>query len=196
MGRAMTDYVDPLFDTGTPLRRPSLEPAEEDALAAQVNKDIAEGKGHRHFEDVFDELHSTQKPATNEPDAGDRDEMETFERAIMWQLKRDVTSALLNHGMRCVRVADDRAAKGYRAELTDREGRSFEAVVTFNEANLPPDVDGRAVFKLMVDSLVERALGARAHYFERMCLEVKDDAGNGASKPDETVAAVATESET
>lgn len=190
----MTDYRDPLFDTGVPIRRPKLDPVEEDALAAQVNADIAAGRGHRHFEDVFDELNSTQKQATNAPDAAQRDELERYELAVMWQLKRDVTQNLLPSGMRVVQVVPDREVKGYRAYVTDRDGRSFEAVITYDESNLPADVDGRAVFKMMVDTLTERALGARKHYFDRMCLEVKGDTVAGAVST-ETVGAIAPESD-
>lgn len=168
----MTDPYDAPYHTR---KMPELSDAETDALSAQVNQDLQNGNATKHFEDVLDELNSTQARPTNEPDAHDRDEERRMCLAVAAQLKRDATRHLLSHGMRVEHVRESDGHKGYTATMRDREGRQFEAHITWDEANRP-DGDGHALYLMMVDAVVERALLARKTYFARMCLTVEGNA--------------------
>lgn len=154
----------------------NLSDEELDANAEQVQKDLANGSGAKHFEDLLDDINSSESRArgTNEPDAEARFDADKYAHDVRRQLKRDVNEHTISHGMRVTRVIEE--SGGYMVLLQDAQGREFGAELSFSEANAPAELDGRAVYKLMVETVVERALAARKEYFDRMCVTVEGGA--------------------
>jgi hypothetical protein len=154
------------------LKRPEMAPEEEDAIAAQVNRDMAEGNAAKHFEDVLDELHSTQHQETNAPTADEREQMRRDELALLRQLKRDASEQLLGQGMRVSMIYHSATGGDYEAQITDAVGRVYIAHISYAES-IPRDAhNAEELYRGMVDLLVQRSLAARAKYFDRMKLEV------------------------
>lgn len=140
-------------------------------MAAEVNRDMAEGRGAKHFEDVLDELHSTQPQAKNAPDAEERDNERRAAAEIARQLKRDASEALLSQGLRVWNVIEV-PGDGFRANIKDRVGREYEALIDARALDSMMEqsiaAGGRDAYKRLVDLLVQEALSARAKYFDRM----------------------------
>ncbi len=158
------------FD-GEPRKGKEFSPEELDVMAAEVQRDMAEGRGARHFEDVLDEMHSTQAQPKHEPTAEERDNERRAAAEIARQLKRDASEALLSQGLRVWAVFEV-PGDGFRAHIKDATGREFEALLSGKALVDAQEQSvlhgGRDVYKRVVDLLVTEALGARAKYFERM----------------------------
>ena len=116
------------FD-GKPRKSAEFSPEELDVMAAEVQRDIAEGRGAKHFTDVLDELHSTQAQPKHEQTAEERDSERRAAAELARQLKRDASEALLSQGLRAWAVFEV-PGDGFRAHIKDRVGREFEVLLS------------------------------------------------------------------
>lgn len=139
---------------------PELEPVETDILSAEVNKDIAEGNGAKHFERELDEIHSQQGSAH----APDPDVAARLHRFCL-ELRKGLTDTLRGTGLRCGYVMPDGRGEGFSIRFFDTAGRLFDVEYAFDDAmRLETEGMGRA----MMDEIARRVLNARAAYFVRM----------------------------
>lgn len=154
--------------------QPDLAPDELDAIAADVQWDMRAGQGAKHFQDVLDELHSTQARPTHGPDKNEQERIERAERTIMSDLKQAATYELLSHGMRVRSINHNGHGTGWIAAISDAEGRLYEAQILYDEAaKIDAAINGHAFFRKLVDGMVSEALEARRKYFVRACIMVE-----------------------
>ena len=146
----------------------AAEDPDLDNLAKEVNEDIAKGEGAKHFQDVFDEVASTQGSAralTLDPDL--REKLERFVRAFRLGLGQHLRGNV--HGFHCLGVSLDGFGNGFLCKFKDADGRPFDVLISyedsFQEAAKRGVVDmGRG----MIDIVIARVFEARAAYMKRM----------------------------
>lgn len=158
-----------------PKNRDDMDPVEVNYLHSEIQKDIAEGKGAKHFEDVLDELHSKQAQPTHALDPIEQERVRREIEALRLQLKRDVTVILLR-GQPKMRVLsclvdinkDDGEWHGLKMRVKDEESREFDISITFDESIRKGEIDPAQIYGWMVDTLVARAHQARQYHDRRV----------------------------
>ena len=146
--------------------KPDSDDPDLDNIAKEVNEDIAKGEGEKHFQDVFDEVSSTQGNARAlDPDL--REKLERFARTFRQGLGHHMRGNV--HGFRVKSVTLDGFGHGFLCKFTDRDGRPFEVLISyedsFSEAAKRGPVDmGRG----MMDLVISRLFDARTAYLRRM----------------------------
>jgi hypothetical protein len=140
-----------------------IDPKELDEIHADIQRDISNGKGDRHFQDVLDELHSIPTTSAQES-ADERAELQRF----YGQLRTALDDQIRSQGFRCRLVQSDGEGTGFVAHFLDSSRRPFDVSYTFDQglraAAQGRDNMGRAVITEILDKLLE----ARAKYFQRM----------------------------
>jgi hypothetical protein len=137
-----------------------------DNIAKEVNEDIAKGEGEKHFQDVFDEVSSTQGRASAiDPDL--REKLERFANVFRLGLGQHLRGNA--HGFHCKGVSLDGHGQGFICKFKDKDGRPFEVLISyedsFQEAARRGVVDmGRG----MIDIVISRLFAARVKYLERL----------------------------
>lgn len=143
---------------------PEVDPAEVDRLSAEVNKDIAEGNGGKHFQRELDELHSTQGNAT----APDPDVARRLHRFCL-DFRAGLDEQLRPAGLRCRYVMPDGYGEGFAIRFVDREGRLFDVDYSFDEGMAAAVAgDETTVGRRWMDEVAKKVMNARAFYFARM----------------------------
>ena len=140
--------------------RPKIE---ADTGAVDLRHDVGDA-----FDDVLDEMHSTQGSALcltqEEIDAAMRAEQE-----FMLALKVHCNAALRDDGMRVLRTRVSVDGEGYDVFATDREGREYVATYKIQDGLEASSVVreghlGRHIFEKVTRSIRD----ARRRYFARM----------------------------
>jgi len=147
---------------------PEDDPEEIDHIHAEIQRDIRNGNGARHFEDVLDELHSTHlRSDPIEQVRIERRRSAEF-REFLGALKTSLSASLLPQGLKCeyVEIDDDDLTVCAR----DKEKRQHEVKVPLELLNEYADAhpsDPRAVMTHVVDRCMRAVFRARDAYFRR-----------------------------
>jgi hypothetical protein len=139
-----------------------------DNIAKEVNEDIAKGEGEKHFQDLFDEVASTQGNARSREIPPDlRDKLERFARAFRAGLSDQLRGN--EHGLHCVGVNLDGFGHGFVCKFKDREGRPYTVGVSYEDGFASVAKHGvTEMGRGMMDVVLGKLVAARALYFERM----------------------------
>lgn len=144
----------------------SSEDPDLDNIAKEVNEDIAKGEGDKHFQDLFDDIASTQGSAHVEMDHDVRDRLERFARAFHVGLNDRLRGN--SHGFVCNSVKLDGHGQGFICKFRDKQMRPFEVECSYEDgfeaaARYGEGEMGRG----MMAAVIERLVAARVRYFER-----------------------------
>jgi hypothetical protein len=133
--------------------------AELDEISAQVNKDIREGNGARHFERELDELHSLyQRSQTVDPNS--ETELRRFCGTLRHELDQRVRPRFC-----CRMVIPDGEGEGFHIQFLDKAGRTFDVAYLFDEA---PVIGHEEFVRRVMDEIIQKLFAARERYFARM----------------------------
>lgn len=146
---------------------PPISSDEEDSIADEVNEDIAAGVGEKHFQDIFDEVNSTQGSARVDVDPGVLDRLARFRLEFASGLNDRLRGN--EAGFTCLGVNDDGHGRGFICKFRDAGGRPFTAEVSYDEsfeaaARYGNTEMGRAMLQIVIAKLLD----AHAKYFQRM----------------------------
>lgn len=140
------------------------DPNQIRILSAEVNRDLAEGQGGKHFEAELDALHSTGAQ-THVPDPGVADRLNRF----CHQFRHALNDQLKPQGLRCRFVIPDGRGEGFAMAFVDSHGRPFEVEYSFDEGMAAATKAGdENMGREMLDQVCRKVLNARAVYFARM----------------------------
>lgn len=146
---------------------PKLDAADADDVAADVNADLAAGQGAKHFQDLLDDMESTQGSArvVETPDVTEELHrfMLAFKRGLGDQLKG--TEA----GFVCLNVCADGMGTGFMCSFRDKTGRPFNVHVTYDDGFAQAAEHGtEQMGRGMMELVIGRLLAAREKWFARM----------------------------
>ena len=144
----------------------SNEDPDLNNITKKVNEDIAKGEGDKHFQDLFDDIASTQGSAHVEMDHDVRDRLERFARAFHIGLNDRLRGN--EHGFVCNSVKLDGHGQGFICKFRDKQMRPFEVECSYEDgfeaaARYGEGEMGRG----MMAAVIERLVAARVRYFER-----------------------------
>ncbi len=144
-----------------------FSPAEEDALAVEIQQDIDAGVGEKHFQEVFDSVSNSAGNAHVDMDPATRERLARFRLEFCAGLNDRLRGN--EHGFVCLAVNDDGHGQGFICKCRDKDGRAFTAEVSYDDgfeaaARYGKESMGRA----MMQVVIERLVAARKKYFDRM----------------------------
>src|SRR6478609_5704095 len=147
------------------MNKPDSDDPDLDNVAKEVNEDIAKGEGEKHFQDLFDEVASTQGDARARDIPPDlRDKLERFARAFRAGLSDQLRGN--EHGLKCVGVNLDGFGQGFVCKFKDREGRPFTVGVTYEDGFASVAKHGvTEMGRGMMDIVLNKLIKARERYF-------------------------------
>jgi hypothetical protein len=141
------------------------------ARSAEVNKDMADGNGAKHFEDLLDDLHSNPSTQHNEDEREDTtDEREKKERMFQEmarEIKARLNTLLLNEGLLVKQVKRGYGGRNFLIIAVDRVRRQYEAEVDFESLGREMATDEHHAFTAMVVMCAKEIRAARDKYAMR-----------------------------
>ena len=147
---------------------PEDDPAEIEYLHKEIERDIRNGDGAKHFEDVLDELHSTHlRPDPIEQVRAEQAQTAEF-RQFVHALKQSLAASLQPQGLRCEYVEID--PDDITVCAKDGARRQYEVKVPIGLLNEYADKhpnDPHAVMTHVVDRCMRAVFRARDAYFRR-----------------------------
>ena len=151
-----------------------MDPAEVEAKSAEINKDMANGNGVKHFEDVFDSLHSNPSQQHNVEDAEETSEERDRKERAFQELARAFKARLrmmLNtgdsEGMTVDQVRRNIGGRGFLVYARDRVGRQYEAAVDLDTMGVQLALDPQRAFSVACELLAKEIREARRKYYLR-----------------------------
>lgn len=144
-----------------------FSPAEEDALAVEIQQDIDAGVGEKHFQEIFDSVSASAGSAAVDMDPATRDRLKRFESEFAHGLNDRLRGN--EHGFICLAVNQDGHGTGFVCKFRDKGGRPFTAECSYDDgfeaaAKYGKESMGRGMMAVVIERLVE----ARKKYFARM----------------------------
>ena len=141
----------------------------DNATAAEVNKDLADGNGAKHFEDLLDDLHSNPSTQHNERE-DTTDERERKERAfqeLARGIKARLNQMLLSEGLLIKTVKRNIGGRGFLILAIDRVRRQYDAAVDFETMGKEMEMDPIRAFVAACDLCAKEIRAARDKYAMR-----------------------------
>lgn len=146
---------------------PNLDAADTDDIAADVNADLAAGEGAKHFQDLLDDVNSTQGSAhvVETPDLSD--ELHRFMLAFRQGLNDQLRGT--EAGFVCLNVGPDGHGTGFMCNFRDKTGRPFNVHVTYDDGFAQAAAHGvEQMGRGMMETVIGRLIAAREKWFARM----------------------------
>lgn len=151
-----------------------MDPAEVEAKSAEINKDMANGNGVKHFEDVFDSLHSNPSQQHDVENAEETSEERDRKERAFQELARAFKARLrmmLNtgdsEGMTVDQVRRNIGGRGFLVYARDRVGREFEFACDFDTLATEMQLDPLRAFIVACDFMAKGLKEARRKYHLR-----------------------------
>lgn len=142
-----------------------LDPTEVDALHAEVERDMRNGNGAKHFEDVLDELHSKQGNSRVAETPSVHEQLRRFCN----DLRAGLDEQVRGQGFRCKFVIPDGKGEGFHVQFFDTYRRPFDVSYSFEEGMQAATKSGAAFMgREIMSEIIDKLLAARARYFARM----------------------------
>lgn len=140
------------------------DPVEVAKLAAEVNRDIRDGNGAKHFEREIDDLHSIgARTRVENPDTPA--ELRRFCRDFRDALNSQLSGA----GLFCQAMRPDGRGDGFALTFVDRQGRPFHVEYSFDEGIAAAvRVGDENMGREMIGEVAAKVIAARERYFARM----------------------------
>lgn len=126
------------------------------------------------FDDILDEVHSTQAQSTGEPSTAELDEIRAAERTYWDALTHEVNDRLRSQRITVTHVLEDHVSSsedeggGWIVCARDPVGREFSARVTVAAMAALGERYGEEMGRHVIDQVCSQLLAARERYFARM----------------------------
>ncbi len=148
-----------------------ISEAEVEAHHADIQRDMLNGNGAKHFERELDTLLATSPSSA---DGGgmttaERERIEREEAYLLAELAKHVSVHLREEQMVCHKAQKDGFGEGYRIGVTEKgTGRVWEFDLSYDAALMAAGQDEHAGFQRLVRVVVEKAVNERRAFFARV----------------------------
>ena len=149
-----------------------MSEAEVEAHHADIQRDMRNGNGAKHFERELDTLLASSPSQSHEEETLSTAEQERItreEEELLRELAKHVSVHLRAEQMVCHKAIRDGMGEGYIVGVTEKgTGRVWEFEVSYDAALAAAGQDERASFTKLVHMVVERAIQERRAHFARV----------------------------
>jgi hypothetical protein len=148
-----------------------MSEAEVEARHADIQRDMRNGHGAKHFERELDTLLATSPSSA---DGGgmttaEQEKIEREEAYLLAELAKHVSVQLREEQMFCHKAQKDGFGEGYRIGVTEKgTGRVWEFDLSYDAALMSAGQDEHAGFQRLVRTVVEMAVNERRAFFARV----------------------------